>query len=64
MIANMEAFGYMDKQDANSDLKRSIVIDPDNIKNLQEVYGAVTDACRNKIVNDIVRNAIIRVKKW
>lgn len=117
MIANMKAFGYMDEQDANSELKRnlteikraaelllnlidlsmnriqfepgeidkfialrqsildfrsvevnpgtlqSIVIDPDNMESLQEVYGAVTDACRNRVINDMIRDTVIKVKK-
>lgn len=117
MIANMKAFGYMDEQDANNELKRnlteikraaelllnlidlsmnriqfehgeidkfialrqtildfrsievnpgtpqSIVIDPDNMESLQEVYGAVTDACRNRVINDMIRDTIIKVKK-
>ena len=117
MIANMKAFGYMDEQDANSELKRnltevkraaelllnlidlsmnriqfepgeidkfitlrqaildfrsvevnpgtpqSIVIDPDNMESLQEVYGAITDACRNRVINDMIRDTVIKVKK-
>ena len=117
MIANMKAFGYMDEQDANSELKRnlteikraaelllnlidlsmnriqfepgeidkfitlrqaildfrsvevnpgtpqSIVIEPDNMESLQEVYGAVTDACRNRVINDMIRDTVIKVKK-
>lgn len=117
MIANMKAFGYMDEQDAKSELKRnlteikraaelllnlidlsmnriqfepgeidkfialrqaildfrsvevkpgtpqSIVIDPDNMESLQEVYGAVTDACRNTVINDMIRDTVIKVKK-
>lgn len=117
MIANMKAFGYMDEQDANNELKRnltevkraaelllnlidlsmnriqfepgkidkfialrqsildfrsvevnpgtpqSIVIDPDNMESLQEVYGAITDACRNRVINDMIRDTVIKAKK-
>ena len=113
----MKAFGYMDEQDANNELKRnltevkraaelllnlidlsmnriqfepgkidkfialrqsildfrsvevnpgtpqSIVIDPDNMESLQEVYGAITDACRNRVINDMIRDTVIKAKK-
>lgn len=112
MIADMKAFGLMDKKSANSDLKRNLAevkraaelllnlidllmgriefepgevekviglrqaildfrsvevnpgipqyinIAPDNMKSLEEVYGAKTDACRNRIINDLIRDAV------
>lgn len=42
---------------------QSIVIDPDNMESLQEIYGAVTDACKNRVINDMIRDTVIKVKK-
>lgn len=110
MIANLKAFGFMDEQNANSELKRNlaeikraaelllnlmdlimgrinfevgevdkfitlrqaildfrsvevnpgtqqnIIIDADNMESLQEVYGAMTDACINRVINDMIRD--------
>jgi predicted secreted protein len=33
------------------------------MESLQEVYGAVTDACRNRVINDMIRDTVIKVKK-
>lgn len=32
------------------------------MESLQKVYGAVTDACRNRVINDMIRDTIIKIK--
>lgn len=116
MIANMKAFGFMDTNNANSELKRNfaevkraaelllnlidlligridfedgevekfirlrqalldfrsvevnpgvpfnIVIDQDNLENLEKYYGVLTDTGKNALINDMVRDSIIKTK--
>lgn len=33
------------------------------MESLQEVYGAITDACRNRVINDMIRDTVIKAKK-
>lgn len=35
-----------------------ITIDPDNMKILDEIWGEKTDACKHRVVNDLIREAV------
>lgn len=45
MIANMKAFGYMDEQDANSELKRNLT----EVKRAAELLLNLIDLSMNRI---------------
>lgn len=42
--------------------QQGIVISPANLQALERVYGARTNACRNRIINDILKNAIKKIE--
>lgn len=42
--------------------QQGIVISPVNLQALERVYGARTDACRNRIINDILKDTIKKIE--
>lgn len=49
--------------EVNPGIPKNIIIDSDNIERLQKEYGAITDACQNTLINDMIRDYIIRTKR-
>ena len=41
----------------------NIVIDADNMESLERLYGATTEQCKNVIINDMVRDYILKMNK-
>lgn len=52
----------MNEISLNLEMQQAIVISPENIKTLEEIYGATTDACKNRIINEILRGEFDKVK--
>lgn len=45
-----------------SNEQQGIVISPANLQSLETIYGAYTDACRSRIINDLIRDAINKIE--
>lgn len=41
----------------------NIVIDADNIESLERLYGATTEQCKNKIINDMIRDCTLKTNE-
>lgn len=41
----------------------TILINAENMKNLYDLYGDMTDACRNRVINDLIKDEVVRCKK-
>ena len=48
--------------EVNPGLPFNMVIDQDNIENLEKYYGVLTDAGKNGIINQMVRDTILKTK--
>ena len=42
--------------------QQGIIITPDNLQALERVFGARTNACRNRIINDILKDTIKKIE--
>lgn len=42
--------------------QQGIVISPANLQALERIFGARTNACRNRIINDILKDTIKKIE--
>lgn len=49
--------------EVNPSIPQRIVIDPDNMKNIEKLYGAITDQSKNTLINDMMRDYILNTEK-
>lgn len=42
--------------------QQGIIITPANLQALERVFGARTNACRNRIINDILKDTIKKIE--
>lgn len=47
----------------NPGVQQNIVIDPDNMENLEKLYGAITDQRKNALINSMIRDCTLRAKQ-
>lgn len=48
--------------EVNPGVPFNIVIDQDNLENLEKYYGVLTDTGKNALINDMVRDSILKNK--
>ena len=53
--------GHLTSLDQTNE-QQGIVISPANLQALERVYGARTKSCRNRIINDILKDTIKKIE--
>lgn len=49
--------------EVNPGIQQNIIIDSDNMENLEKLYGATTNQCKNTLINDMMRDCILKTKQ-